>query len=318
MASERDRTIAAFLEGAGFGRAARRPLAGDASARRYERLTGGPAPAVLMDCPPDRLDVRPFLQVGERLRGLGFSVPDVLGADPDRGLVLLEDLGDGSFTHVLAAGGDPDALYGAAVDLLVELQARAPADDLPLYDDARMQTELALLPDWYAQGVSPAAAAEYRERWAEVLPLARVGAPCLVYVDYHADNLIWLPERSGHRRVGLLDFQDARAGPPAYDLVSLLEDARRDVPPALAVRMVQRYLDWRSDLQPDAFRAAYAVLGAQRNSKILGLFTRLARRDGKPHYLRLLAGVLDHLAHDLEHSALAPLRPWYEAHVFDG
>jgi aminoglycoside/choline kinase family phosphotransferase len=142
-----------------------------------------------------------------------------------------------------------------------------------------------------------------------------VGGDGFVYVDYHADNLLWLPGREGHAKIGLLDFQDARLGPPAYDLVSLLEDARRDVPPDLADAMTVRYLAARPELDGQAFRAAYAVLGAQRNAKILGLFSRLARRDGKPAYLALLPRVAGHLKRDLEHPLLAPLRAWCDLHL---
>jgi N-acetylmuramate 1-kinase len=304
-----------FLERHGFGAAIRLPLAGDASVRRYERLTRGPRPAILMDAPPERLDVQPFLAVQAVLRALGLSAPGLIAAAPEHGLLLLEDLGDASFSRVLAEGSDEVLLYTAAVDLLVELQARAPTDRLPAYDDERFQLELGLLPEWYLPRLDPAAAREYRELWADLLPASRVGRPCFVYVDYHADNLVWLPERAGSAAVGLLDFQDARTGPAAYDLVSLIEDARRDVPPALAELTIGHYLRQRPELDPQAFRAACAILGAQRNSKILGLFTRLALRDGKPQYLGLLPRVRAHLQRDLEHPALAPLRPWYQAHL---
>ena len=312
--SERQAEIARFLEAQGFGRAVRQPLAGDASARRYERITA-PGSAVLMDCPPAKLDVRPFLRVQAILSELGFSVPGVDAADPESGLVLLEDLGDTSFSRVLASGGNADELYGEAVDLLVDLQRRAPTSGLPAYDEARFMAELELLIAFATPGLAAADADHYRALWRDLLGVARVGPECLVYVDYHADNLHWLAGRSGHRRVGLLDFQDARAGPPAYDLVSLLEDARRDVPADLRERMIERYLDHRAELDPDAFRASFAILGAQRNSKILGLFRRLAFEDGKRRYLDLLPRVEAHLWSDLRHPALAPVRRWYESHL---
>jgi N-acetylmuramate 1-kinase len=300
-----------FLARHGFTGATRRALAGDASARRYERLSGGPQPAILMLCPP-QIRVEPFLCVANWLHRWRMSAPKVIAADAEIGRVLLEDLGDDLFNRVLARGGDERALYEAAVDLLVALQSMTPPEGLPAYDDAWLLREAALLPEWYAPH---APADDYRAIWQELLPHARVGADGFVYVDYHADNLLWLPEREGHARIGLLDFQDARLGPPAYDLVSLLEDARRDVPPDLAEAMVERYLAARPDLDGRAFRGAYALLGAQRNAKILGLFSRLARRDGKPAYLALLPRVAGHLKRDLEHPLLAPLKAWFAEHV---
>lgn len=300
-----------FLAQHGFGAARRTPLAGDASARRYERLSGGPTPAVLMHSPP-QIGVESFLRVADWLHACAMSAPRIIAADATIGQLLLEDLGDDLFTRVLAHGGDETRLYAAAVDLLVDLQHRTPPNNLPPYDDAKLLAEASLLTQWYA----PDADAErHRAIWQTLLPAVRAGPPCLVYVDYHADNLLWLPERSGHRRVGLLDFQDARLGPPAYDLVSLLEDARRDVDPALAETMIARYLAARPDLEPDAFRAAYAVLGAQRNAKILGLFARLAKREGKTAYLDLLPRVRAHLRRDLTHPALAPLQTWFAENV---
>ena len=186
---------------------------------------------------------------------------------------------------------------------------------LPHYDDAWLLREAGLLVEWYAPDLGPAAAADYRAIWQDLLPAARVGADAFVYVDYHADNLLWLPARAGLARVGLLDFQDARLGPSAYDLASLLEDARRDVAPGLARAMVERYLAARPELDADAFRAAYALLAAQRNAKILGLFARLAQRDGKPHYLELQPRVRAHLRRDLRHPLLTPLRRWFERHL---
>jgi aminoglycoside/choline kinase family phosphotransferase len=301
----------AFLARHGYGRARRTPLAGDASARRYERLTGGPTPAILMHSPP-QIGVEPFRSVARWLHACGMSAPEIIATDAEIGQVLLEDLGDDLFSRVLARDGDEASLYAAAVDLLLDLQRRPPPPDLPAYDDAKLLAEALLLTEWYA----PDAPADgYLAIWQALLPWVRVGAACLVYVDDHADNLLWLPERQGHRRVGLLDFQDARLGPPAYDLVSLLEDARRDVPPALAEAMIARYLAARPDLEPEAFRTAYAVLGAQRNAKILGLFTRLARRDGKTAYLALLPRVRAHLQRDLAHPILAPLQAWFAEHA---
>jgi aminoglycoside/choline kinase family phosphotransferase len=270
---------------------------------------------VLMDMPPGVLDLRPFLRAGRQLREWGLSAPQVLAADAEVGLALLEDLGDRSFSRALEEGFNAALLYGAAIDLLVALQDRAPPHDLPAYDDAWLLREALLLIEWYAGDLEAGAIAEFRQIWLDLLPLARTCADCLVYVDYHADNLMWLPERRSHARVGLLDFQDARVGPPAYDLVSLLEDARRDVDPTLAEAMIRRYLAARPELDPEALRAAYAILGAQRNSKILGLFSRLAKRDGKARYLALQPRVRAHLQRDLAHPAAAPLKDWFAKHL---
>ena len=280
--------IEGFLARHGLAGARRVPLAGDASVRRYERVATADGWRVLMDSPPEALDLRPFVTVAAWLQALGLSAPTVLGADPASGLALLEDLGDDLFRPLLARGGGDEALlYCTAVDVLVALQRAPPPSSLPRYDDAWLLREARLLLEWYAPGLSAAAADEYAAIWRDLLPLARVGGEGFVYVDYHADNLFWLPERTGLARVGLLDFQDARLGSPGYDLVSLLADARRDVDPALAQAMEAHYLAARPELDRDAFGTALAVLGAQRNAKILGLFARLAQRDGKRQYLDL-------------------------------
>ena len=313
--TEREARIADFLARHGFGDAARTPLAGDASARRYERLRGGPRPALLMDAPPEHMDSRPYLEIAAWLAGLGLSAPQVIAAEPEQGLAVIEDLGNDLFSQVLTAGtADEALLYEAAVDVLLRLQAATPPA-LPRYDDAWLLAEAELLIEWFAPDLPAAVAADYRAIWRDLLPRARVGSECFVYVDYHADNLLWLPEREGLARIGLLDFQDARVGPPAYDLVSLLEDARRDVAPALAAAIIHRYLLRRPDLEPQAFMTAFAVLGAQRNAKILGLFSRLARRDGKPRYLALQPRVLRYFERDLAHPALAPLATWCRHHL---
>jgi aminoglycoside/choline kinase family phosphotransferase len=313
--SGREEAISRFLARHGFGNAARCPLAGDASVRRYFRLAGGLRPAVLMAAPPATLDLRPFVEIAGWLRQRGLSAPEVIAADLEAGLVLLEDLGDHLFSRVVTDRRLEPLLYETAVDLLTSLHRLPPDLRLPRYDDDWLIREAALLIEWYAPDLGAAAQAEYRALWRELLPAAQVGGARFVYIDYHADNLLWLPARAGLARVGLLDFQDARLGPCAYDLVSLLEDARRDVDPGLAQAMIQRYLSARSELEPEAFRAACALLGAQRHAKILGLFTRLARRDGKPRYLDLLPRVLTHLARDLGHPLLAPLARWFARHL---
>jgi aminoglycoside/choline kinase family phosphotransferase len=314
--SARDAAIREFLAGCGLAGALRTPLAGDASVRRYERIAAGDRTLVLMDAPPAALDLRPFLAIGAWLRQQGLSAPEVLAADLTQGLVLLEDLGDDLFRPLLARGGaEEPLLYRTAIDLLVSLQRATPPPALKPYDDAWLLREAELLIEWYAPTLDQAARADYALIWRDLLPAARVGRDGFVYVDYHADNLLWLPARAGLARIGLLDFQDARLGPPAYDLVSLLADARRDTDPDLAQAMVEHYLSARPGLDRAAFGTACAVLGAQRNAKILGLFARLAERDGKRQYLALQPRVRAHLARALRHPALAPLGAWCERHL---
>lgn len=315
--SDREALIADFLAGAGWGDAARAVLADDASFRRYDRLIRDGEQAVLMDAPPPVEDVRPFIHIDRLLRGMALSAPEILADDAEAGLLLLEDFGDNTYTHALAEGGDEAALYELALDLLVELHRRFEGDAaLPPYDDEALLTEATLLTDWYMPAVSgretPAAQrAEYCELWLAALAEARRMPATLVLRDYHVDNMIWLPERPGAAACGLLDFQDARLGPVTYDLVSLLEDARRDVPAALAARLRDRYLEAFPELDREDFAASCAIMGAQRSAKILGIFTRLDRRDGKPGYLTHMPRVWRWLEGDLAHPALADLRAWF-------
>ena len=315
--AERAALIEEFLCRHGWGEAARAPLAGDASFRRYERLERAGLPAVLMDAPPPEENVRPFLAIARFLAARGYSAPAILGADEAAGLLLLEDLGDALYTRLLATPGAPDemTLYGPAIALLADLHRHPPPAALAAYDEAALLEEADLLVDWYIprqRGADPDAGlrAEYEALWRAILPRSEIGTPVLVLRDYHADNLLWLPERAGLARVGLLDFQDALAGSPAYDLVSLLEDARRDVAPATVEAGIAAYLAARPELDAGAFRTAYAILGAQRNCKIVGIFSRLCVRDSKPAYLDYLPRVWRLLEGDLAHPALGDLCDW--------
>ena len=318
--AERADMIAAFLAAHGWGTAERRPLAGDASFRRYERLTLGGERAVLMDAPPESEDVRPFVRMARHLKGLGLSAPEIIARDEAAGLVLEEDLGDDTYTRILASGRDEGALYATAVDVLIDLHRRGDAvpAGLPSYGNGRLLDEAFLLPQWYlpameGRTVPEAARRSYGEAWLSLFPAVHAQPRTLVLRDYHVDNLMDLPGRPGIAACGLLDFQDAVAGPAAYDLMSLLEDARRDLEPGLVQAMVGRYRDAFPDL--DSFEAAYAILAAQRHAKVIGIFTRLSVRDGKPAYLAHMPRVWRLLGAALEHPALAQLGDWFEQHV---
>jgi len=308
----------AFLNAHGWGGAAVRPLAGDASFRRYFRVTLAGRSAVLMDAPPDKEDSGPFLAIGRHLHDLGFSAPQPLAIDLDQGLILLEDFGDARVNPVLAADSAKEtAIYAAAVDLLAALHQHPPAD-VPPYTEAEYLREARLFPDWYLPALGLSEGPGHDAAWAPLWPALFNHPPVLVLRDYHADNLMLL-DRPGHRRLGLLDYQDALAGHPAYDLASLLQDIRRVVSPELEAAMLARYIAARRQgplgLDEDAFRTAYAILAAQRNIKILGVFTRLYVRDGKPAYPRFHPRLWDMVNANLEHPALASVKAWFDAHV---
>jgi len=323
ISEDRRRAMADFLAAQGWGGKAPAVLAGDASFRRYYRLVQGSRRAVLMDAPPPQEDVRPYVAIAEILRAHGFSAPEIYAEDRDRGFLLIEDFGDDTYTKLLAKGVDEAALYTLAIDTLVALHRVVEAErlpELPLYDEERLLNEAALLVDWYmpcALGAElPAATRDgYLECWREVLPDAELPAQTLVLRDYHVDNLMLLPDRSAIKSCGLLDFQDAVRGPASYDLVSLLEDARRDVPPALRGAMTERYLAQFPDLDHAQFRRSASILAAQRNCKIIGIFTRLWRRDGKPGYLAHIPRVWRLLEEDLREPALRPIADWLDRHL---
>jgi len=339
-----------FLLGEGMAGAPRTHVQGDASTRVYERLAHGGRNYVLMnakrrpDGPPVRgglpysaiahlaEDVKPFVAMARALREREFSAPQVHAADLNEGFLLLEDLGTEGVVE-----GDPPApieeRYAAAVDLLVQLHRKPAAATLtvapgveyrlPSYDIDAFLIEAELLLDWYVphrDGIVPAAArSEFTALWREALKPAYDQPATWVLRDYHSPNLLWLPEREGFGRVGLLDFQDALMGPAPYDLVSLLQDARVDVPDALEIALLGRYVKARLDADTEfptsAFVQLYVTLGAQRATKILGIFARLDKRDGKPQYLRHIPRIWRYLRRALMHPALGDLKAWYDAHV---
>jgi aminoglycoside/choline kinase family phosphotransferase len=322
--ASRPAALAAFLGSCGWGGHPPVPLAADASFRSYYRVRRGRRRAVVMDAPPPQEDVAAFAAISRVLRDLGLSAPTVLDEDRARGFLLLEDFGDETYARLLANGADEHALYALAVDTLVALQRAVAAGDLPdlpPYDEARLLAEAVLLVDWYLPAVLGAPFAdglreEYLELWRPVLAQALAPfAPTLVLRDFHIDNLVFVRRRAGVRRCGLLDFQDAVCGPPSYDLVSLTADARRDVSEELAAAMTARYLARFPQFDRPAFLGSAAVFAAQRNCKIIGIFTRLWRRDGKPGYLPHIPRLWRLVERDLRHPSLAPIRRWLDRHL---
>ncbi len=321
---DRDANINAFLVRAGWVGSVRTPLAGDASFRRYQRITKKGHCAMLMDAPPPLENVGPFVALSEHLRDLGFRAPEVLAEDAENGFLLLEDFGDVTYTRALAHGADEQTLYDLALDLLIELHG-LPADQaipggLPRYDDEALLAEAYLLTDWYMPTIlggptDPDVRQAYAEAWLKVFAALRDQPQTLVLRDYHVDNLMILPGQTGIAACGLLDFQDALAGPTAYDLMSLIEDARRDIDDALAAHLRRRYAEAFPDLDRDAFDAAFTVLAAQRHAKVIGIFTRLCLRDGKAVYLRHIPRIWRLLERALRHPALSPVANWFESHI---
>ena len=316
--SELPEGLAAFVEHAGWGGVDVAPLPGDASFRRYFRLSRGSDSAMLMHAPPPHEDPAPFLHVAHWLNGHGMRAPAILAEDAGKGWVLTEDFGNDRMRDWLDANpGEERAAYEAAVDALAALHRLPPGPFAP-YDMAVYQREAALLTEWWcpAQGLEVDAEG-YAAAWEEVLApvLARQTPGVTVLRDYHAENIMLLGGKATAPQ-GLIDFQDALVGHPAYDLVSLLQDARRDLPVDLETAMLVHYVEAVCGLDED-FLADYATLGAQRNAKIVGIFTRLDRRDGKPRYLALIPRVWAALERDLAHPALEPVARWFEANIPD-
>jgi tRNA threonylcarbamoyl adenosine modification protein YjeE len=347
---ERLQELREFLDGAGFADARRQRMAGDASTRSYARLARNDDIVILMNSPrrPDgaaiyagksysavaRLaeDVKPFVAIANGLRERGFSAPAIHHADLDAGFLITEDLGSESFVE-----GDPPApipeRYQAATDMLVALHREPLPETLPLapqitytipaFDTEALLVEVGLMPEWYMPdrdaALTDSLRAEFVAMWRELLAIPAASAKTWALRDFHSPNLIWLEARAEFAKVGIVDFQDAVLGPAAYDLVSLLQDARVDVPEALELAMLTRYMKARlatdDAFDPAAFAELYAIMSVQRNTKLLGIFARLNRRDGKPQYLKHQPRIWTYLNRSLDHPALSAIRAWYTAHV---
>ncbi len=347
----RDLEIAAFLARAGWGAATRDRLPGDASTRSYERLTLDGRNAMLMNqpravesepCPPDadaarrgalgynalarlaagRVDA--FVACARYLKSLGLSAPDILYAEPEAGLAVLEDLGDALYARLIQTGTPEAPLYETAIDALVRLHAATPPDVLPggwpllTYDDLALKTAHGIFIEWMPRfrpvSFDAAALDAWEAMWAPIRARGEADADVFCHRDYHAENLIWLPERSGAARVGLLDFQDAVKAHKAWDLSMLLHDARRTVSSALEGACLERYLA-ATGAPRAAFLADYHALGALNIVRILGIFARLVTRDGKPRYAAFMPRLWTYLDRCFQNPALCDMKAWFDAYV---
>ncbi|WP_137679060.1 aminoglycoside phosphotransferase family protein [Aurantiacibacter suaedae] len=308
------RRIDEFLAESGWATPQIEALPGDASFRRYFRLNREGKAALLMDAPPPHEDVRPFLHVAHWLNGQGMRAPHIYAQCDERGLVLLEDFGLDRMRDWLDENpADETRVYSEAIDALVALHRCEPGPFAP-YDMATYLREVTLLPEWFCPQAGIEVDAEgFEAAWREVLtPLLDRQTPGVTVLrDYHAENIMLLADGSQ----GLIDFQDALVGHPAYDLVSLLQDARRDVSEELEAAMLDHYCQEAGC--DEHFAADYARLGAQRNAKIVGIFARLNQRDGKPRYLSMIPRVWEAMERDLAHPALAPVARWFDANIPD-
>jgi aminoglycoside/choline kinase family phosphotransferase len=303
-----------FLEDADWGGAAREPLTGDASARKYVRLRRSGRTVILMDASQLPEIVAPFVRIDGHLRQLGFSAPEIFARDEKSSLLLLEDFGDTTFAQLLDSQSELEKLFALATDVLIALHRHPQAipNDLRVYSPEKMLEDIGLFLDWRTPGISGTGRDEFRKAWREVLPLVHAVPASLLLRDYHAANLMLLPDRDGIRQAGLLDFQDAYQGPVTYDLVSLLEDARRDVPEDLRKKMTARYLAQFPPLDRDAFETSLAILAALRHTRVLAIFERLSRHEGRHDYKTLHSARVERLLQSaLRHPVLAGVKRWF-------
>jgi aminoglycoside/choline kinase family phosphotransferase len=270
-----------------------------------------------------------FVAAADYLRSRGLSAPEVLALDADNGLAVVEDLGDGLFARLIEQGADERELYFAAIEALARLHAEAPPERIgrngatwPLlaYDDLALKTGAGLFVEWYPRlhpelAFDDRALEDWERLWAPIRARADQGAEVFAHRDYHAENLLWLPDRQGHARVGMVDFQDAVRAHPSWDLHSLLQDARRDVSPELEKAALDRYFALRPEVDREAFLADYAGLAALNEARIIGIFARLVVRDGKPRYLQFMPRMWRHLERNLEQPGMEGLREWFLRHV---
>lgn len=314
----REEALLSFLTQAGWHLAKRIPLAADASFRSYDRLINETGESVvLMNAPPPENPAQ-FIFIDHLLEQAGARVPKVLSADLTNGFVLLEDFGDDTFTRLFARGNSASDLYTKAIDTLVNVQNKIslPDEGIPEYDFDKMMFEVSLLPDWFGQyvvpgGLSQQARDEFMTLWKPLINQIQNIPKTLVMLDFHVDNLMITPDNS----CGILDFQDGRIGPVTYDLMSLLEDERRDVPTNIRQKMIERYFQKRPELNTDFIRSTLDVVAMQRHTKVVGIFVRLCARDGKNRYLKMIPFVWQLIERHLHQPEFLAYKEWIEKYI---
>lgn len=320
-----------FLQAIGWQNVTMDAMQADASFRRYYRLQGAPTPTLLMQDPPDRppvppyVMVEPFIAIAEHLRGLGLRAPEILYKDLENGLLVLEDFGDDTYTQLFNKGLDPKPLYEMAIDVLVHLHKHPARNDVDLkpYSDQVLVDEAMLLLDWYYPALTGKKPTDelkksFGDVWRGLFKDLPQDQLSLVLRDYHVDNLMLTKDGEGIGRCGLLDFQDALLGQFSYDVMSLLEDARRDVPTELKQHLYDRYVNAMGpDFDKQGFDYSFRVLAAQRHAKVLGIFVRLFERDGKDRYLQFIPHVHKLFMQSVNDPALAPLKKWFADNQID-
>jgi len=324
MESNRYNNSEKFLFRNGWGNADRKNIAGDASFRSYERLQKQKKTAILMNAPPTKENTYKFVLIAEHLKTLGYSVPEIIAKDQKEGFLLLEDLGENTYTKLINEGYDEGYLYELATDVLISMHKLSVQKVVPKcvneFSKKRIINEVQQIIDWYfpLKGISPPSEEqqnEFKKLWLDLIPLAWKVPTSLILFDYHVDNLLLIPKKTGISACGLLDFQDAVHGPITYDLASLLEDARRNVDLQVAEKMKDKYLKSFPKVDRESFNTSWSIMAAQRHTRVIGTFSRLKIRDKKPEYIQHIPRLWNYMEKCLTNPYLNKLSIWFKNNI---
>jgi len=325
MNYKREKEKEIFLNNLKYTKAKRTLIAGDASYRKYERLLlDNKKTLILMDAPPEYEDIKPFISIAKYLKKLGLSAPKIFHSDVVNGFILLEDFGDATYTRILNNNYNEEALYQLATDVLIKLHSSVDKKTIPdcikIFSRERIINEISLINDWYIplkgkNHLNRSAKDEYIEIWNNLIPHSQSVKSSIILFDYHVDNLLLLEKRKSYKACGILDFQDATYGPITYDLMSLLEDARRNVEPQIIEKMKLKYLSSFPEINKEDFQVSWAIMSAQRHLRVLGTFARLNVRDNKPQYMEHIPRLWKYMDICLKHPALSELKHWINTNI---